>query len=740
MTETIEATIEGTVFRNEDNGYSVLEIRIGRKSSTAVGIMPPFASGEMVSLSGEWINHPQYGQQFKAVSCEVRMPTTLKGMERFLGSGIIRGMGMHTAGLAVKRFGLDTLEILDKYPERLTEIKGIGKIKAQMIARSYQDSIGLRNAMVFLQSYDISPQLALKISRKYGEKTEHTIKENPYRMVRDIEGIGFLTADRIALSVGIAADSPFRYEAALLFVLQEASVQEGHTYLPLRKLIDQTCRLLQAEEDGVLKALQKLLLSRDIIRITSSEEEGGCMLCGYYYLEKEIAERLIRLLNAKDTVLPKRAYLDAEISSFEKRNRIQLSECQRTAVIKTMENAVMIITGGPGTGKTTIIHCILSLLGKKVFLAAPTGRAAKRMQEAAGLQAKTLHRLLEYAGDNGEFQRNESNPLDCDCLIIDEMSMVDVFLMASVLRAVKPGTKLVLVGDADQLPSVGPGNVLGDLLNSGMIPNQCLKEIFRQGMDSQIVLNAHRINDGDMPVLNRKDGDFFLNRTDSPRKTASDIVALCTQRLPAFLKTHSPVSDIQVLAPAKKGLCGVINLNQMLQAAFKPPAPQKREIKFGDTVFRTGDKVIHTKNDYSLCWISDADGKEGTGVFNGDMGRIEKIDSVEKTISVRFDDGRLAEYDAPLFEELDLAYCLSVHKSQGSEYPCVVMPAEDGPQMLLTRNLLYTAVTRAKKLLVLCGNESAILRMIRNDHVNHRYTTLSQRVSEASFVRGDAPL
>ena len=725
-TEQLEAVIEDTIFRNEENGYSVVEARSGREKVTVVGTLPALAAGEQVLLSGTWVEHPQYGRQWKATGCEIRKPTTLLGIERYLGSGLIHGIGPATAKLLVQEFGKMTLDILSEHPERLTEVPGIGKKRAQQLAKSFQEQYGVREAMVFLQSYGVSPSLAVRIGRIYGSDAQRKIRENPYRLIDDIEGVGFLTADRIALSLGIPQDSEYRLRSGLKYALQEAAAGEGHTYLPRDVLLERAARGLRVSGELLLHQLDALLFSREIIAM-DVDGADALMLSPYFYAEKEIARYLKLLMGAAQTaILPA---LSAQIRDFERDNRIQFSDRQRAAVSEAVQRGLLVITGGPGTGKTTIINCILALLGQQVLLAAPTGRAAKRMSEATGHEAKTLHRLLEFSGEEGQFQRDEQNPLDCQCVIVDEMSMVDVFLMRSLLRALRPGTKLILVGDADQLPSVGAGNVLGDILQSGAIPSVRLTDIFRQSQESLIVMNAHRINRGEAPILNQKGSDFFFERRYQAEDAAQAIVGLCEKRLPVYLGTDAPARDIQVLSPTKKTGAGVHQLNAMLQAALNPPAPVKREIAYGDTVFRLGDKVMHVRNNYQLPWKAD-DGAEGEGVFNGDVGFITRVDNQDRIVTVRYDDERTVEYDYQDLEELELAYCLSVHKSQGSEFPCVVMPVVGGPPRLLTRNLFYTALTRARKLVVLVGREEAIAAMVNNNHIALRYTTLTQRLRE----------
>ncbi len=724
MPEQLEAVMEETVFRNEENGYSVMQMRAGRESVTVVGTLPALAAGEQVLLSGAWVEHPQYGRQWKATACEIRKPTTLLGIERYLGSGLIRGVGPATAKLIVQEFGRRTLDVMSEHPERLTEVPGIGKKRAAQLAEAFREQYAAREAMVFLQSYGVSPALAVRITKAYGADAQRKIRENPYRLMDDVEGVGFLTADRIALALGVPPDSEYRLQAGLKYVLQEAAASAGHTYLPRETLLTQAAKALRAQGEALAHGLDALLFARELVAV-SADGEDAVMLGAYYHAEREIA-RYLRLLSAAKTAP---AQPEKQIADFERQNGIAFSPNQRRAVSEAVRQGLLVITGGPGTGKTTIINCILSLLGRNVLLAAPTGRAAKRMSEATGHEAKTLHRLLEFSGDEGRFQRDENNPLDCACVIVDEMSMVDVFLMRSLLRALKPGTKLILVGDADQLPSVGAGNVLGDILKSGVIPSVRLTDIFRQAAESLIVLNAHRINHGEAPILNRRDSDFFFERQPLAEDAAAAIVGLCARRLPAFLRTDFPARDIQVLSPTKKSGAGVYQLNALLQQALNPPAPAKPELAYGDITFRLGDKVMHVRNNYQLAWVNDS-GAEGEGVFNGDVGFVSRVDEQDKTVTVRYDDERSVEYDYQQLEELELAYCLSVHKSQGSEFPCVVMPVVGGPPRLLTRNLFYTALTRARRLVVLVGREENIAQMVQNNLILRRYTTLRQRLEE----------
>ena len=731
MQEKIETVIEDTVFRNEENGYSVIDVRGGKKSFTVVGILPAFARGEQVAFQGVWIDHPQYGKQFKAESCSITKPSTLLGIERFLASGIIRGVGPATAKLIIQEFGTHSLDILSENPQELTSIAGIGKKRAAMIAESFQEQFMFRQTMIYLQAYGIAPHLAMKIAKKYGDETQDKLRENPYQLIDDIEGVGFLTADRIAVSIGIEKDSEFRIKYGVLFIVQEASNYMGHTYLPYSILLEKARAMLSAPNELIEANIQALLLERRLI-LSNIEGELVLFTRNMYYNEVEIAVRLCSLLQKAETLPTKiqTKTIVKNIATFEKEQAISFGEKQKHAIVMALEKGISVITGGPGTGKTTIITCILSLLGiQKTLLAAPTGRAAKRMTEATQREAKTIHRLLEFNAETEQFQRNQENPLECECVIVDEMSMVDVYLMRSLLRALKEGTKLILVGDADQLPSVGAGNVLGDILASDTLPNTRLTDIFRQGEESMIIVNAHRINQGLMPTLNSKNSDFFFDKRLYANEAAKTIEALCTTRLPKFLKTNDIAKHIQVLSPTKKGMCGVIELNKLLQNSLNPPKQYKPEIAYKDNIFRLFDKVIHTKNNYSMFWVAD-NGKEGEGVFNGDMGVVESVEKQLNTLTVRYDD-RLVEYTFNQLEELELAYCLTIHKSQGSEFEGVIIPVVQGPKMLLTRNLFYTALTRAKRLVVLVGREDIIYEMVMNDHIEKRFTALTQRIREA---------
>lgn len=739
--ERVEASVLGTVYRNEENGYSVVTAREGRREITIVGTLPELTPGEQAVFTGDWVEHPTYGRQLRCSGCELQKPTTLLGIERYLGSGLIRGVGPSTAKMIVAHFGTETLNVLSEHPERLQELPKMGKKRWIQIAEAYREQQGAREAMVFLQSYGIPASLAVKISKLYGDRTPAIIRDNPYRLCEDLDGVGFLTADRIGTALGVAPDSEGRIVSALKYVLKDMAAAMGHVYLPRAELLSRASQLLRVEEELIDRQVTRLTLCRELVMAGEPGAER-IYLPQYDSAEREVATRLCELMAA----LPASQAPGAgqEIDRFENRNGIRFSARQREAILSALGTGVLVITGGPGTGKTTIINCIISLLSREgeVVLCAPTGRAAKRMTEATGVEAKTIHRLLEYGGDEGQFSRNQENPIEGDCVIVDETSMVDMLLMRSLLRAIEPGTRLILVGDADQLPSVGAGNVLGDILESGAVPACMLTDIFRQGETSRIVVNAHRINHGEMPLLNEKGTDFFFERKLSFPQAASSIVALVTQRLPKFLKyppeklAEQAVRSIQVLAPAKKGECGVIALNQMLQAALNPPAPSKPSLQYGETIFRLGDKVMQTKNDYQLEWRREtATGwEDGTGVFNGDVGFITEVDEEEHALTVTFDEEREATYTSQQLENLDLAYCLSVHKSQGSEFPVVVMPVAGGPKMLLTRNLFYTALTRARSMVVLVGREEVVRQMVENDHILKRYTTLAERLTQVAAL------
>ena len=739
--EKLEGSILGTVFRNADNGYSVLSVRVGRKEINVVGSLPELNPGEQAVFSGEWVEHKSYGRQFKASSCEIQLPTTLLGIERYLASGAIRGIGPTTARQLVEHFGEETMNVLSETPHRLRELPGIGPKRAEMIAESFAAQQGARQDIIWLQSYGVTAALAIRITQYYGEHTRDLVSRNPYRLCDDLEGVGFKTADAVALSMGVPEEGEDRLCCALKYLLREAAGSAGHCFLPEPELMRRASALLQLKPELFANPLRSMLLARSLTAVLpEGEETRRIYLPDFHAAEREVALRLQELMAAVHPGVYRHA--DRDISRFEKKHRIAFSPRQRETISRALETGVFVITGGPGTGKTTIINCILSLLSpeNETVLCAPTGRAAKRMTEATGAEAKTIHRLLEFNGKEGAFARDAENPLEADCVIADEASMIDLPLMRALLRAIAPGTRLILVGDADQLPSVGPGNVLGDILDSGAVPCARLTDIYRQSEQSRIVLNAHLINRGEMPLLNEKGTDFFFERKPLLREAAETIVALARDRLPRFLgypAGNAPelsMRNIQVLSPAKKGECGVLNLNALLQQALNPPVGKNvLQLSWGETVFRLGDKVIQTRNNYDLVWRRQgpAGWEEGAGIFNGDIGFITSVDPGEHTLVVRFDEDRDVLYESADLEDLSLAYCLSVHKSQGSEFPVVIMPVTGGPPMLLTRNLFYTALTRAKNLVVLVGTENVIRAMVENDHVTRRYTALAERLRQA---------
>ncbi len=740
--ETVEASILGTVYRNEENGYSVVMARVGRSEITVVGILPELTQGEQAAFTGEWVEHPQYGRQLKCTACQLMQPTTLLGIERYLGSGLIRGVGPSTAKMIVRHFGEETLTVLSEHPERLQEVPKMGKKRWIQIAEAFREQQVAREAMIFLQTYGVPANLAVKISKLYGERTPEVIRRNPYRLCEDLEGVGFLTADRIGTALGVAADSEERIQSAMKYILSDAAAAMGHVYLPRSELVKKSAQLLRVDESLCQRQIDQMVLLRQLVLAQEDEQEQRVYLPQYDSAEREVALRLCELMAALAPVKSRGA--NKAIDRFEKSRGIQFSQRQRQAIVSALETGVLVITGGPGTGKTTIINCIISLLAQEgeVVLCAPTGRAAKRMTEATGFEAKTIHRLLEYGGEDGSFARNQEEPIEGDCIIVDETSMVDLMLMRALLRAIEPGTRLLLVGDADQLPSVGAGNVLGDILQSGVVPHVRLTDIFRQSEKSRIVLNAHRINHGEMPLLNGKGTDFFFERKEYFRDAAQSIVQMVTERLPKFMgaapddMADYALRNIQVLAPAKKGECGVNVLNVMLQSALNPPAPSKPQLTYGETVFRLGDKVMQTRNDYQIEWRKEtlSGWEDGTGVFNGDVGFITDVDVEDHCLTVLFDEEREVVYQSAQLENLDLAYALSVHKSQGSEFPVVVMPVAGGPPMLLTRNLFYTALTRARSLVVLVGREDVIRQMVENDKILGRYTTLAQRLKSMEHL------
>lgn len=725
----IKGIIEDIVFRNESNGFTVVDIRDDEDGAmvTAVGILPFANEGEMVKVGGKWTVHPNYGEQLQIETYSTVAPSTLDGMEKYLASGLIKGVGPSTAKKIVDRFGADSLDIIQYNPEKLTEIEGIGPKKVEMIASSYAEQMEIKEVMMFLQTYGISTTFSVKIYKIYGENTIPFIKENPYRLATEVTGIGFKTADRIAQSMGVAIDSMYRITAGTQYVLSQAA-NDGHTYLPREELIEEASKILKVEPNLIEQAIMTMAVEQSIF-LERIGDIDAVYLAPFYWAEMGVCERLIRL--SMVDLSSSMDGVDEELRNFQREEGIIFAKKQREAILESLSNGVVVITGGPGTGKTTTINCIIDLFerrGLEVSLAAPTGRAAKRMTETTGREAKTIHRLLEYGGSEGDgfFQKDEDDPLTADAVIVDEMSMVDIILMNNLLKAIAIGTRFIMVGDSDQLPSVGPGNVLRDIIESGIIKVVRLDEIFRQAGESMIVLNAHRINRGEYPMLNVEDKDFFIDRREDGEDILNTVIDLTVNRLPGYMSLD-PHQDIQILAPMRKGAIGVNNLNKLLQSVLNPPTEEKPERQFRDIVFREGDKVMQIRNNYNLEWIvriGDRTIEEGEGIFNGDTGFIQSIDLEAQSLTVIFEDSKEVEYDFSQLDELELAYAISIHKSQGSEFPVVVIPIAWGPPMLMTRNLLYTGITRAREMVVFVGRERMIYKMVDNNYIAKRYSGL----------------
>ncbi len=731
--EKLAGYVEHIIYRNTDNGYTVLNLVSGEEEITCVGIFAAITEGENIEATGDYTDHPTYGTQFKVVSFEEKAPEDEEAIERYLGSGAIKGIGLAMAARIVRRFKEDTFRIIEEEPERLVEIKGISERKAMEIASQVNEKRDLRQAMIFLQQFGITMNLAVKIYNRYGQEVYGILKENPYRLADDIEGVGFRTADDIAAKAGIRTDSDFRVRSGILYTLLQAS-GEGHTYLPKEELTAKTVELLGVDAAVIEKNYMDLAMERKII-MKQTLERTEIYASSFYYMEANTAT-MLRQLNISYDVAD--AEIEHRIHKIEKQTGMQLDEHQVSAVKEAVRNGLLVITGGPGTGKTTTINTIIryfEMEGMDIFLAAPTGRAAKRMSETTGFQARTIHRMLELNGGvegSAGFERNESNPLETDVVIIDEMSMVDITLMNSLLKAVAAGTRLILVGDINQLPSVGPGSVLKDIIESGACNVVMLTKIFRQASTSDIIVNAHKINRGEEVSLDNKSMDFFFLKRYEADIIINVVLQLVKQKLPKFV--DATPYDIQVLTPMRKGLLGVERLNGILQQYLNPPDRSKREKEHGDMIFREGDKVMQTKNNYQLEWeISTKFGltvDKGMGIFNGDMGIIKEINDFAETMTVEFDEGRKVEYSFKLLDELELAYAITIHKSQGSEYPAVVIPLLSGPSMLMNRNLLYTAVTRARKCVTLVGNEKTFFQMIHNISQQKRYSGLCERLKE----------
>ena len=741
MSECVTGYIDHIIFRNEDNGYTVMVLK-GVKDEdelTCVGTFPVITQGASIEAEGSFIQHPVYGKQFQAVRLTEKMPEDAMAMERYLGSGAIKGIGAALAGRIVRHFGADTLRIVEEEPERLAEIKGISEKKAHEIAIQIAEKSEMRKVMMFLQKYGISLNLGAKIYQKYGDSVYSVLQENPYRLADDISGVGFKIADEIAYRIGIHTDSYYRIKSGLAYTLLQAG-GEGHVYLPREELFRRAEQLLGVDASYMEKHLVDLSMERKIIQ---KEENGQVFVypAQYYYLELNTA----RMLRELDIDCPEDEHIvERRISQIQKETGTVLDEMQKKAVKEAAGHGLLVLTGGPGTGKTTTINAIIRFFeseGAELRLAAPTGRAAKRMTEATGYEAQTIHRMLELTGmpeDDREgqpvhFERNAENPLEADVIIIDEMSMVDIHLMHSLLMAVTAGTRLILVGDENQLPSVGPGNVLRDIIRSGQFPVVELTKIFRQASESDIVVNAHKINRGEQVEINNKSRDFFFLKRYDADIIIRVVIALIQEKLPKYVEAKP--FEIQVLTPMRKGLLGVERLNQILQRYLNPPDPSKKEKEIGQGLFREGDKVMQIRNNYQLEW--EVRGRygipvdKGVGVFNGDTGIIRTINEFAELAEVEFEDGRYAQYTFKQLDELELAYAVTIHKSQGSEYPAVIIPILSGPRMLMNRNLLYTAVTRARKCVTVVGSEETFREMINNEKQQRRYSSLDKRIQEA---------
>ncbi len=733
--EALNGIVESIVFKSSDTGYTVIKFRENNIIHTAVGVLPHVKEGQNLKITGSWVNHSQFGKQFKVEECEEILPTSKDGIEKYLSSGIIQGIGPVTAKKIVNKFGEDTLNILDNNIERLKEIEGIGKKKLETIIESYREQRELKNITIFLKTHGLSVNQCLKIYKKYGASSVDTVKNNPYILCDEISGIGFKTSDKIARSLGIEIDSPFRIQSGIRYVINEFCAN-GHTFMPKDELIKEASNVLTVSGDIIEENIKNAALDRKI-KLEKVNDKEGVFTIPNYYCELGITNRILTLAisNFQDISVD----VDHLILQFEKKNNITFAESQKDAIISAFQNGIEIITGGPGTGKTTIIKCIIEIFetcGLKVLLGAPTGRAAKRMSESTGKEATTIHRML----DMGVFEKEESvfvtnaeeHSLEADVVIIDEASMIDITLMNALLKSIKVGTRLIIVGDVDQLPSVGAGNVLNDFIESGFTKVVRLKEIFRQGKESMIVVNAHKINKGEMPKLNEKGTDFFFIRNDIQEGILNTIIDLINTRLPKFNSNWDKLKSIQVLVPMKKGVLGVTNLNERIQNVLNPKAPYKKEKEFRSMVFREGDKVMQIKNNYSLKWtrIAGKGEHEGLGVFNGDMGFIESIDLEGKKLAIIFDDERRVIYDFMYLDELDLAYAITIHKSQGSEFPVVIIPAYMGAPLLMNRNLLYTGITRAKEMVVVVGIPKALKYMVDNTRSMERYSSLNWRIKE----------
>ena len=738
----VEGFVENIVFRNEDNGYTVFDIKYKGEHVTCVGSISYINAGEFITANGEFVQHAIYDMQFSIKSYEFKTPDDEKSVRRYLSSGAIKGIGEKMAERIVNTFKEDTFRIMEEEPERLAEIKGISMTKAMDIAAQLVDKRDMRKAMIFLQDYGINMNLANKIYSHYGQNIYTIIKQNPYKLADDIDGIGFKIADDIAVKVGIRVDSDFRIKSGIFYKLQQSSMQ-GHIYLTMEELEVGVKGLLLIDIPDIEKFIMDLVIDKRLVVKITPDGTKNVYAAIYYYMELSVAKRLTDL---EVHTAENEEYFEKRIAEIEKNTKIELDDIQKTAVKTAVENGLMVITGGPGTGKTTTINTIIKcfeLEGYEIRLAAPTGRAAKRMTETSGYEAQTIHRMLEISGgisdDNSDrasqgmhFERDESNPLETDVIIVDEMSMVDINIMNSLLKAVAIGTKLILVGDVDQLPSVGPGNVLKDIINSGCIPVVKLEKIFRQAAESEIVINAHKINKGEHVVLNKYSRDFLFVRRDSADAIIAAMCTLIKSKLPGYV--NADINDIQILTPSRKSAVGVERLNRIMQDFLNPAEVTKMEKTFGDVTFREGDKVMQIKNNYQMEWEKKSrygiTYESGTGIYNGDTGVIEEINTFAERIIVKFEDEKYVSYEFKQLDELELAYAITIHKSQGSEYPAVIIPMFTGPRMLMTKNLLYTAVTRAKKCVCMVGVEDYFHQMASNESEQKRYSSLDERIRQ----------
>ena len=727
---TVEGSVDAVIFQNEENGYTVLLLRVDGEDEpiTVVGCIPCAAAGEGMTVTGVWVNHPVHGPQLSAESVERRLPQEEEDIVSYLSSGILKGIGPATAQRLVERFGTDTLRVLEEEPERLKTIKGITAKKAVELSEAFRALTGLRQVMEFLARYDLPVYLAMAVQRTYGDNALQMLRDDPYLLSRAQFGVDFAVADAIAISMGFGGDDPCRLRAAIEYELAH-NAGNGHVFLPREKLLAATAQLVDVDTDMVETALDKLIDSFAVVE-KSIANVRGCYLPRMYQAETFVAQRLLSMLR---TPVEQLRQVDKTIDAIEKEQGVSYAPLQRQAVRMAAEGGVLLLTGGPGTGKTTSLRGIVALyrrMGLDVALLAPTGRAAKRLGEVTDCDAQTIHRALgmSYNEMTGQvaFKKNGSDPLEAHAVIVDEMSMVDLELMQALLEALRPGCRLVLVGDPDQLPSVGAGNVLGDLLRSTVVPTVSLTQVFRQAEQSAIIRNAHAVNLGQPPQLDSNQGDFFFLCRRSPDRLVQTVVELCRDRLPKNMNV--PADQIQVLSPTRKGACGTAALNRALQAALNPPAAGKRQKQWGDVTFRVGDRVMQTKNNYDVLWEKD-DGTAGSGIFNGDVGVIQDIDSSGELIVLRFDD-RTATYTADLLSQLDMAYAITVHKSQGSEYPAVILVSAPAAPSLMVRGVLYTAITRARRLLILVGDDAVPARMAENDRQQRRYSGLRRRLKE----------